>query len=263
MSARPNIDVSNLPTSANEAQGHKGSAFQFGWWGYVDKDIRAVLGDPVQGPLPRGFCGGGDLAGCRQVLLSSLGQAAAQSPAQVYPADAVCKAGDQWCADAIQQSPLGGVSHPLISWQNRPTYQQVVSFPAGRGDDVSNLAAGRPVQASGSQHGYPAAKALDGDQSSRWASDWKDDQWIRVDLGGTRKVARVVLRWESAYASGYRIEVSTNGSDWRQVWATSDGDGGIDNASFAAGDARYVRISGVKRATTYGYSLYELEVYGH
>ncbi|NJC70293.1 penicillin acylase family protein [Planosporangium thailandense] len=118
--------------SPNEAQPHKGSSFQYGWWGYVDKDLRSVLGDPVAQPLPRRFCGGGDPAACRQVLLSTLGRAAAQPATQVYPADATCAAGDQWCADAIAQSPLGGITQPLIAWQNRPTYQQVVSFPAGR-----------------------------------------------------------------------------------------------------------------------------------
>jgi hypothetical protein len=33
-------------------------------------------------------------------------------------------------------------------------------------------------------------------------------------------------------------------------------------AAFPAVDARYLRMSGVSRGTQYGYSLYELEVYG-
>ncbi|MEV7175969.1 penicillin acylase family protein [Kitasatospora sp. NPDC093679] len=118
--------------SANESIPHKGSAFQYGWWSYVDKDLRGVLGDPVAGPLARPFCGGGDLAACRTVLLDSLRKAVAQTPAQVYPADADCPAGDQWCADSIVQRPLGGVTDPKSTWQNRPTYQQVVQFPAHR-----------------------------------------------------------------------------------------------------------------------------------
>src|SRR5262249_41630439 len=119
-------DVSNLPASANQAQGHKGSSFQFGWWGYVSKDLRSVLGASVSGPLPVKYCGGGDLAACRSALLSALSTASAQTASQVYPGDPACSAGDQWCADSIQQSPLGGITDPLIAWQNRPTYQQVV-----------------------------------------------------------------------------------------------------------------------------------------
>lgn len=120
------------PVSANEAIPHKGSAFQYGWWSYLDKDLRSVLGDQVAGPLARPYCGGGDLAACRGVLLDTLKRAAAQTPAQVYPGDADCSAGDQWCADTIIQRPLGGVTDDKTTWQNRPTYQQVVQFPSHR-----------------------------------------------------------------------------------------------------------------------------------
>ena len=120
------------PVSANESIPHKGSAFQYGWWSYLDKDLRSVLGDPVAGPLARPFCGGGDLTACRNVLLTTLSQAAARTPAQVYPGDADCAAGDQWCADTVIQRPLGGVTDDRTTWQNRPTYQQVVQFSAHR-----------------------------------------------------------------------------------------------------------------------------------
>jgi hypothetical protein len=247
--------------SISEAQAHKGSSFQYGWWGYVDKDLRSILGDRVAAPLPRRYCGGGDPAACRQVLLTTLGQAAAHTPTQVYPGDANCSAGDQWCADAILQSPVGGVSHPLIAWQNRPTYQQVVSFPAAQGDNVANLAAGRAVSASSTQFGYSPTATVDSDRRTRWASDWSDGQWIRVDLGSAQEVSRVVLRWEAAYAKEYRVEVSGDGGTWRPVWSTDAGNGGVDNDTFAATTARYVRVAGVRRATGYGYSLYEFEVY--
>ncbi|GAA2751866.1 penicillin acylase family protein [Kitasatospora cinereorecta] len=119
-------------SSANESIPHKGSAFQYGWWSYLDKDLRGVLGDPVAGPLARPYCGGGDLSACRTVLLDTLRQALARTPAQVYPGDGDCVAGDQWCADTIIQRPLGGVTDPKSTWQNRPTYQQVVQFPTHR-----------------------------------------------------------------------------------------------------------------------------------
>jgi acyl-homoserine lactone acylase PvdQ len=255
------IQVDESPS--DRGRPHKGSSFQFGWWGYVDKDIRAVLGDPVAGGPGRTYCGGGALAACRQVLLSTLQAAAAQPAATVYPAGAGCAAGDQWCADSIVQSPLGGITHPATAWQNRPTYQQVVSFPAHRGDDIANAAAGRPVSASSTQLGLPASRAVDGDPTTRWSSWWSDNQSITVDLGSARTVARVILRWEAAFGRAYRIEVSTDGQSWRPIWATDDGDGGVDNDSFAATTARYVRMQGVRRGTGFGYSLWELEVYAH
>ncbi|MEU4715711.1 penicillin acylase family protein [Micromonospora purpureochromogenes] len=256
-------DESTLPTSANEAQGHKGSSFQYGWWGYVDADLRAVLGEPVPGGSDRRYCGGGELPACRQILLDTLRSAAARPATEVYPGDASCAAGDQWCADAIVQSPLGGLKQPVIAWQNRPTYQQVVSFPARRGDDLTNLAAGRPVTASSSQLFLPASRAVDGDPGTRWSSGWSDHQSITVDLGTVRPVARAVLRWEAAHARSYRIDVSTDGAAWRTVWSTTAGDGGTDNDRFATTGARYVRMVGLTRATSYGFSLWELEVYPH
>ncbi|GII34076.1 penicillin acylase family protein [Planotetraspora mira] len=253
-------DLSSFPTSANEAQTHKGSSFQYGWWGYVDKDVRNVLGDQVASPLPAKFCGD-TVAACRTVLLNSLSAALAEPAATTYPGDASCAAGNQWCADAIQQSPLGGVKHPLISWQNRPTYQQVVSFPAHRGDSIGNLAAGATASANGTQSPNTPAKAIDGDPASRWASDWTDNQYIQVDLGSAKSVGRAILRWEAAYGSSYRIDTSTDGVTWTPAYSTTSGNGGIDNVSFTPVNARYVRMQGVKRGTTYGYSLYELELY--
>jgi hypothetical protein len=82
-----------------------------------------------------------------------------------------------------------------------------------------------------------------------------------VDLGSAQTVARVILRWEAAFARGYRIEVSSDNSTWRTVWSTGTGDGGVDNDTFAPTTVRYVRMTGVNRGTSYGYSLYELEVY--
>ncbi|GAA5069030.1 acyl-homoserine lactone acylase PvdQ [Thermocatellispora tengchongensis] len=266
-SGRQQGDVSSLPTSANEAQPHKGSAFQYGWWGYVDKDLRAVLGDPVAGPLPRRFCGDGTVAGCRTVLLESLSAALAEPAATTYPADDVCAAGDQWCSDAIRHAPLGGIRQALIGWQNRPTYQQVVSFPARRGDDLANLAgraAGATATASSTQNFlYPAARAIDGDPGTRWSSASGDDQYLQVDLGSVKSVARAILRWEAAYGSAYAIRASADGSSWTTVYSTTTGNGGVDNVSFAPVQARYVRMQGVKRATSYGYSLYEFELYAH
>ncbi|EWC62306.1 putative penicillin acylase [Actinokineospora spheciospongiae] len=243
---------------------HRGSAFQGGWWGFVHKDLRAVLGDNVQAPLGKRFCGDGDLARCRQVLLDTLKQAAATPATQVYPGDGNCAAGDQWCADSIIHSALGGITQDTIGWQNRPTFQQVVEFPAHRGDQVANLSAGATATASSYERGLfnsPPRNAVDGNTGTRWASDWNDNQWLTVDLGSTRSVSRAVLKWEASYGKSYRIQVSTDGTSWRDAWSTTAGDGGTDVAAFAATDARYVRMQGVSRGTRYGYSLYEFEVY--
>ena len=62
----------------NAAQSHKGSSFQFGWWGYVSKDLRSRARPAVTDPLPAQYCGGGSLSACRTALLTSLSAAASR-----------------------------------------------------------------------------------------------------------------------------------------------------------------------------------------
>jgi hypothetical protein len=253
------LEVDESPS--DRGQPHKGSSFQHGWWGYVSKDLRTTLGQPVTNPLAASYCG--SVAACRANLLATLAAAAAVPATTVYPGDSVCAAGNQWCADSIVQSPLGGISQTPIGWQNRPTYQQVVQFPAKRGDNTGNLAHGKAASASSTQFltSLTPGKAVDANDGSRWGSSWNDNQWIKVDLGTSQSVARAVLHWESAYGRSYRIDVSTDNSNWTTVYTTSNGDGGTDNVSFPAVSARYVRMFGLTRATSYGFSLYEFDIY--
>ncbi|MFJ2258953.1 penicillin acylase family protein [Streptomyces sp. NPDC087844] len=128
-----NLPVDEAPSAGHGPTGsHAGSSFQYGWWSYVHKDLRAVLGESVQGGLTEPYCGGGSLSACRDILISTLKTAAGRTAAQVYPGDDLCSAGDQWCADSVNQRTLGGIKHGKISWQNRPTYQQVVEFTSHR-----------------------------------------------------------------------------------------------------------------------------------
>ncbi|OLT26873.1 penicillin acylase [Nocardiopsis sp. CNR-923] len=112
--------------------GHAGTAFQHGWWSYVDKDLRSVLGHDVEGALGDSYCGGGDLDACRTVLLDTLAEAVDVPANGVYPGDGSCSAGDQVCADSVVHSAVGGIGMWTINWQNRPTYQMVYQFSGGR-----------------------------------------------------------------------------------------------------------------------------------
>ncbi|WP_240981940.1 MULTISPECIES: discoidin domain-containing protein [unclassified Streptomyces] len=154
--------------------------------------------------------------------------------------------------DVIDDLALGAESY-LRTWRATERHEPGV-----------NLAAGVPTSASSTEWNpfvsYASGRAFDGDTGTRWASDWSDDQWLRVDLGEVRRVGRVTLDWERAYARQYRIEVSEDGENWRSVWSTAAGDGGFDTAEFASTPARYVRVHGERRATQWGYSLYEVAV---
>ncbi|MFJ6214047.1 discoidin domain-containing protein [Streptomyces sp. NPDC092296] len=133
-----------------------------------------------------------------------------------------------------------------------------VSHAAG----LTLLSQGRPVTVSSTQNdSFPASAAVDGDPGTRWSSAAADPQWIQVDLGSGQAVTQVVLNWEAAYATAYQIQLSDNGTDWRSVYSTSTGKGGTETLT-VSGSGRYVRMYGTQRATQWGYSLWEFQVYG-
>ncbi|MGX7828383.1 discoidin domain-containing protein [Actinokineospora sp. 24-640] len=129
----------------------------------------------------------------------------------------------------------------------------------------TNIARGRPTTASSHQQvgdgaPFPPANATDGNNATRWASDWSDPQWLRVDLGSVQPFQHVQLVWEAAFGRAYRVEASDDGTTWRQVYATTTADGGVDDIP-VTGSGRYVRITGTQRGTGWGYALYEFGVY--
>ncbi|WP_433307732.1 discoidin domain-containing protein [Actinoplanes sp. CA-030573] len=129
----------------------------------------------------------------------------------------------------------------------------------------TNLAKGKTTTAStyqptGTNGPQLPQYATDGDYGTRWASEWVDTAWLQVDLGSVQSFNHVQLAWEAAYATGYQVQTSSDGSNWTTVYSTSSGDGGFDDLNIS-GSGRYVRVNGTSRATGYGYSLWEFGVY--
>jgi hypothetical protein len=124
------------------------------------------------------------------------------------------------------------------------------------------LSQGKTATSSSDENGgTPAAYAVDGDTATRWSSAATDTQWLQVDLGASATVTKVVLNWEAAYATDYRVQTSPDGSNWTDIKTVTGGDGGTDTLD-VSGQGRYVRMYGVHRATPYGYSLWEFQVFG-
>ena len=143
-------------------------------------------------------------------------------------------------------------------WNNLPKS----SAPVKANSD--NLALFHPVTASSDDdYSGGAESAVDGDLLTRWSSAWSaDPQWISIDLGKSESIRRVKLSWEAAYAKIYQIQVSDDGVGWADIYATTTGQGGREDLTDLNGHGRYVRVYATQRATGYGYSLYEFEVYG-
>jgi beta-glucanase (GH16 family) len=125
------------------------------------------------------------------------------------------------------------------------------------------LSQGRPVVASSTESdvAFPAGAAVDGNLGTRWSSAFTDPQTLQVDLGATKTIDQVVLNWENAYATGFSVQVSTNATSWTNIYSTTTGTGGNQTLA-VAGTGRYVRLNLTARATQYGYSLWEFQVFG-
>jgi acyl-homoserine lactone acylase PvdQ len=108
--------------------GPGGSSYISGWYGYVDKDLRTLLGREVRGPYSRRYCGAGVLASCREALWAALDDAAAELEKTQGPAPS------SWRADATAERIrfTSGVLPDTMRWTNRPTFQQLMSFSRHR-----------------------------------------------------------------------------------------------------------------------------------
>ncbi len=71
----------------------------------------------------------------------------------------------------------------------------------------------------------------------------------------------MVLHWQDAYASRYRVQVSADGRVWRTAATVAEGRGGRESVRMDAADTRFLRVQGEKRATRFGYSLWSVETY--
>ncbi|WP_345367376.1 discoidin domain-containing protein [Actinoallomurus liliacearum] len=148
-----------------------------------------------------------------------------------------------------------GYGYSLWEFQ---VYGTAGSTPPPSGTPISAF---KQVRASSAEGGNAPAAALDGRTDTRWSSLYTDNEWLEVDLGGAATITGATLVWENAYATGYRIEVSNDRTNWTSIYSTTTGKGGTENLTIS-GKGRYVRFYGTARATGYGYSLWEFQIFG-
>lgn len=181
--------------------------------------------------------------------------------------------GKQWRADAGTYEIQIGASSRDIRLRGNLILAQTATKPVpnmgkwtappSRVSWGPNLALHRPATASSvEKEDTPAEAAVDGNSATRWSSKFSDPQTLTVDLQKIVKIDRVVLRWETAFGSAYTLAVSLDNETWKDVYSTDSGTGDEEIITFAPTDARYVRLTGRKRGTEYGYSLWEFAVYG-
>lgn len=179
---------------------------------------------------------------------------------------------------ATEEQQTGRVEMPLRAhiqklWDSPPPAGgwdafAAMAFAAGHepqwqrlGGQNQNLALGKMTWSSARERPDCHESALvDGHDRTRWCGPKTAPQSVIVDLGEPVDLGTVTLKWETAFASGYRLDVSDDLTAWRDLYSTARGDGGLDLVP-VSGKGRYLRLSMTTRGSVHGYSLWEIEVH--
>lgn len=126
---------------------------------------------------------------------------------------------------------------------------------------------GVSISASSELGNNNAEAAIDESIGTRWEStQGHDPEYLTIDFGQIRNIKQVDIIWEAAQARNYTVQVSDNGTDFTDVALYKNGvsvgyryDSIVFNEMVSG---RYIRILGTARNLTYGYSIYDMAVYG-
>ncbi len=165
-----------------------------------------------------------------------------------------------WGLEVCMTSPYSInkiAKRPASMLANLPPVLPEEPLPAG------NLALNQPVKASSVESSlYPVSNIVDGDKGTRWASTVSDPNWVYVDLGKKTEVNKLIINWEAAYATQYKIQVSDDETTWTDLYTQYNGTGKTETISLK-GSGRYLRIYCSQRYKyDWPYSIFEIGVYG-
>ncbi len=145
-------------------------------------------------------------------------------------------------------------------------------YGPGTGGSTGNLAAGKPMTASGVSQSYAAGNAGDGNQSSYWEStNSAFPQWLQVDLGASVAVNKVVLKtplsgW-GARTQTLSVQGSTDNATFATIVASAaytfdPASSSTVTISFNQTTTRYLRLNITANTAWPAGQIAEFEVYG-
>lgn len=134
----------------------------------------------------------------------------------------------------------------------------IMSFAAG---EVNFALASEGSSASASTG--DAALAIDGNTGTRWESAQTDAEWFLLDLGQSRTFNYIKILWEGAFAKRFQLLASADGETFTDFYTESNLEAaGWQNLYFeTAVTARYIKYQGIERATQWGQSFFEFQVF--
>ncbi len=108
---------------------------------------------------------------------------------------------------------------------------------------------------------YNTDKAVDGKNTTRWASETPDSQWLKIQLDDVIAVGKIILYWKTKYPTKYEIFYSADDQSWNSLQVIENSDGDYDEIIFSAVQAKYIRINMYQCSNSTGYELYEFQVF--
>jgi RHS repeat-associated protein len=154
---------------------------------------------------------------------------------------------------AVNNVPLGSSAYTIEASAATPTAIGV-NLALNKTATVSSIQGSNAVTTD--------PNAVDGNLTTRWGSFFADPQWIYVDLGSSVSIDRVKITWEAASANNYKLQTSNDAVTWTDIKTITSNTVLVNDHTSLGATGRYLRMYGTTRNTVYGYSIYELEVYG-
>ncbi len=175
---------------------------------------------------------------------------------------------DHWTVNGTATtSSLTAASLTLSAINSNVTVQ--ATFLADVVNEILLTTTSTPGFASSSTGTNLPKLVVDGITNTRWESNFSgktavdaDSEWVYLDLGASKNITHVNIVWEGAYGKDYDLQTSTDAVTWTLLKAVRGGLGGTENHTGLNGTGRYLRMKGIKRGTGWGYSIFELKVYG-
>ena len=182
--------------------------------------------------------------------------------------DDVCAAAGSKCLTAFGNGSVNCKAGGKVSCSLSTHFNDICvceQKPACSGGDKVLTSSSTKASDSGND-GNVAKNTLDGDASTRWSNN-VDGGWIQYDLGSKQSVNAVRIAWYKGDQRKAKFDVLVGDSPSKLSavlsGATASGSTtGFETYSFAATQARYVRIVGHGNSKSAWNSILEVEVRG-
>lgn len=89
---------------------------------------------------------------------------------------------------------------------------------------------------------------IDGSSTTRWVTDQGVGEWCVLDFGGEVTINQVDIDWEAAFASGYKLQISSDGTSWTDIFTTTTNsptftsNHGPDSVTGLSATGRFLRL---------------------